>query len=622
MPLNLAPKTIAITGLISSLLFCSFSAAKKPVVKVAPVIVKQESTNRIKMSNGILEIAIDPQRGGRIFEARVKGSGNLANHDWGMASDQPLGLDWNMFRHHPYAARILKKGPQTGAVELTCRLEGQGEVVKIISLKPGENKVYVDYKVTNLGPEKKGVFSVFANFLEVNKQGKSPVVVYPRLKQPLAVEDIPHSDVGVYDKYNVDEMTQARLDGYDPETGYTVRTITYDKNVQMTAVGTAQKYYISMETFYSNDWKKGETHPYSMVIEFVKGIPDPKVAQLLKENAQMQEVKTKSSPPPFPGQKLILSGAFMNLGGLLDRYADPEMCKKELDAMVAIKMDTMIIDTAYPDGAFFDSKLMPSLIKGKDPIENILSYADAHGMKCFLNTGHLTNEWEFMNPEQGKELVEKNKKFDKELFDRYAKHPSFAGWYINYELCDGLLRSEVTRNQLCPLFAELADYLKSLTPGKPVAIAPYFTTNLPPGKFGDLWKDIMVRCHINILMMQDSIGAVNVSGSEEDRFAHLAAYYGDLYRVCKEIGVQCWSDLEVFRQTHGAPIDTKPWSAQPAPADRVIKQIEIEQEYVEKIVIFDYPHYLSPLDPLPNEFGDRATRLYNDYKAYIENRNK
>ncbi len=610
-----------VAGITAGLMMCSFAMGKKPAVQVKS-LKSDGDKSKIRMINGILDITIDPQRGGRIFDARVNGSGNLANRDWGFVSDQPLGLDWNLFRHHPYEAKILKKGPQSGAVQLACRLEGQGEITKIIRLKPNDNKIYVEYKVTNLGPEKKAVFSVFANFLEVNKQGKYPVVVYPHLKRTLNLEDIPHSDVGVYDKYSVEEMAQARLDGYDPETGYTVRTLTHDKNVQMTAVGTAQKYYISMETFYANDWKPGETHPYSMEIEFVKGIPNPQVAQLLKENAKMQEIKTHAAPPPYPGQKLGLTGAFMNMGGVLERYSDPELCRQEMDAMVAIKMDTVIIDTAYPDGAFFSSKLMPSLTNGKDPIENMMAYADKHGMKCYLNTGHLTNDWAFMNPGQAQELLQKNMKFDQELFDRYGKHPSFAGWYINYELCDGLLRSEETRKQICPLFAEMADYLKKLTPGKPVAIAPYFTTNLPPGRFGDLWKDIMLRCHIDILMMQDSIGAVNVSGSEADRFKHLAAYYGDLHRVCKEIGVQFWTDLEVFRQTHGAPIDTNPWKAQPAPIDRLIRQIEIEQEYVEKIVIFDYPHYLSPLEPLPDEFGDRGTVLYNGYKAFIENRNK
>jgi hypothetical protein len=65
--------------------------------------------------------------------------------------------------------------------------------------------------------------------------------------------------------------------------------------------------------------------------------------------------------------------------------------------------------------------------------------------------------------------------------------------------------------------------------------------------------------------------------------------------------VKFWSDLEVF--------DIRDWS--PAPAERIISQAKTVTPYVEKIVIWEFNHYMSP------HRWEKGEKLYEDYRKSL-----
>lgn len=599
----------------------SDSTKNTPIVQVIEKDVNNDGISEIIMDNGLIHLIIYPKKGGRVFNLQLTGKSNIAHQDWGMISDHPLGIDWDQFRDQPYSYTVISKNSNIGKVKLSCSISGKGKVEKTITLHANEQKIDVDYAITNLGSKLDRVKTVFTSFMAVDQRYPTPIVGYAPWKKESADTELPNSDIGIYDKYDMSDLNQSWFEAYNPKTDITLRVSTSDTTITEIATGTAEKYYLSLELHYLENWRPNETKWYHTTLDLTSGTRTEKIVQFLKGYDQFQEKKETVSAVPYPNQKMGITGAFINLGGLLERYADQAMMEKEMDAFRAIKFDTVIIDSAYPDSAFFPSKIIKPYNPTLDPIEKVCAYADKYGIQVHISIGALSDDWESMNTVQLNEVANKQKQVIAELNQRYSHHKSFAGWYIPYELCDAPLRIAERRQKVCGFFAVLADYCHKLTPGKAVSIAPYFTTNLVPTEFSSFWQEVITACHVDILMMQDSIGAVNVSSNEEVRFKYLPAYYAALYQACKTANVKFWTDLEVFRQIHGIPVDTKPWSGEPAPFERVKRQIEIEQQYVEKIVCFDYPHYLSPNNPLLS-FGDKGKKLYNTYREYIKTVNK
>jgi hypothetical protein len=102
--------------------------------------------------------------------------------------------------------------------------------------------------------------------------------------------------------------------------------------------------------------------------------------------------------------------------------------------------------------------------------------------------------------------------------------------------------------------------------------------------------------------MQDGVGTHRTTAEES------ALVYAALAPVCKKHGARLWADVEIFDQTHGSPVDDKGWSAKAAPLDRVLKQADLASPYVEKTIIFEYLHYMSPRLKQP---------LYKQYRGTL-----
>jgi len=228
-------------------------------------------------------------------------------------------------------------------------------------------------------------------------------------------------------------------------------------------------------------------------------------------------------------------------------------------------------------------------------------------MRVFLGLAMTSIWWkgEF-NEEFLQGELRRNKKVVKELWERYSSFSSFAGWYIPYEIGDIYSRNDETRVLLTEFIAELTAFCHQTSGGKPVAISAYFSGELDPAEYGDLWKKIFASADIDIMVLQDGAGSHLLS--LELAMRRFAA----LKRVCESEGIKLWSYLEIFDQIHGWPIDSKPREVVTADLGKVLEQIDAEEEYVDKILCFEFSRYMSP------QQNEASKRLYEDYMRFYK----
>ena len=310
---------------------------------------------------------------------------------------------------------------------------------------------------------------------------------------------------------------------------------------------------------------------------------------------------------PYPGQELVISGSFLSLSGSMgEQFADPIWCEQKLLWLKEIGMDTLIIYTGWEKSAIYPSKLVDGIFGELDPLDTILQVSSRIGFRIYVGVPFMSSYWMVFSPDELNDVVSSTELRLQELKQRYGHYPAFAGWYIPYELCDAFV---LHRPDLTKFVARLAAICQGLLPDKPVMNAPYFRTTLPIPEFKELWNRILQEANIQILAMQDSVG---VNGPfAEMRLAELGVYYAALSEVCEENEVKFWTDLELFDQEHGAPLDYEPWSAQAATGERIIEQVEAQSQYVEKIVCFEFFHHLDP------ERGLKQRESFETYENWV-----
>jgi hypothetical protein len=240
-----------------------------------------------------------------------------------------------------------------------------------------------------------------------------------------------------------------------------------------------------------------------------------------------------------------------------------------------------------------------------EPLRHMLDAAERLEMQVFLGLGLDPAFW------QGRfdpvASAEENIALMMRLEELYGASPALAGWYLPEEIDD---RRFVATDAHEAIIA----YLEAVTraaherTGRPVMVAPYFGMN-PNGPAYAAWWDVtLARAPIDIIAMQDGVGTRRTTTEEG------VGVFEALAEVAARHGAALWSDLEVFEQVHGWPVDAGPWQARPATIEQVLHQLELEAPHVEKIVVFDFTHYMSP------RLGGAAEELYRGYQAYLEAR--
>ena len=88
-------------------------------------------------------------------------------------------------------------------------------------------------------------------------------------------------------------------------------------------------------------------------------------------------------------------------------------------------------------------------------------------------------------------------------------------------------------------------------------------------------------------------------------FDDLEAYVKATAEVCGKHDIAFWSNLETFDRDVG-------WRFPPIEWTKMRYKMEVVQPYVEKIITFEAPHFLSPLSMFPS-----AGKLYERYMEFV-----
>jgi hypothetical protein len=91
-------------------------------------------------------------------------------------------------------------------------------------------------------------------------------------------------------------------------------------------------------------------------------------------------------------------------------------------------------------------------------------------------------------------------------------------------------------------------------------------------------------------------------------FRELESFVKATHEVFEKHGVAYWSNLETFDRD-------MPWRFPPIEWMKMKHKLEVVQPYVEKIITFEAPHFLSPYSMFPS-----AANLYQRYMDYIRKR--
>jgi len=240
-----------------------------------------------------------------------------------------------------------------------------------------------------------------------------------------------------------------------------------------------------------------------------------------------------------------------------------------------------------------------------DPIGTILAAAEQRDMLVWLGLSLDPNYWQgVFDPAAS---AASNTALLLELESLYGTSPALAGYYLPEEIDDRSFVSATAHEAMIQYLAAMVEAAHDQV-GRPVMVAPYFGIAPDGEAYAAWWDTTLARAPVDIIAMQDGVGTRRTTAAEG------VPVYAALAKVAAKHQVALWSDLEVFEQTHGWPVDDLAWQAQSARIETVLEQLALEAPYVAKFVTFDFTHHMSP------RLGGKAAELYRGYQEYLEGR--
>ena len=240
-----------------------------------------------------------------------------------------------------------------------------------------------------------------------------------------------------------------------------------------------------------------------------------------------------------------------------------------------------------------------------EPLLHMLAAAEQLDMQVWLGLGLDPSFWQ--GQFDAEQAAAQNIDIMLRLHELYGASPALAGWYLPEEINDRTFVGADIHEAMIRYLAAVADAAHAQT-GKPVMVAPYFGMTPDAAAYAAWWDTTLERADIDVIAMQDGVGTRRTTTEEG------VPVFAALADVAAKHDVALWSDLEIFEQVHGWPVDEAAWQARPADIERVLHQLELEAPHVAKFVAFDFAHYMSP------RLGGPAEALYHAYRAYLEGR--
>lgn len=284
----------------------------------------------------------------------------------------------------------------------------------------------------------------------------------------------------------------------------------------------------------------------------------------------------------------------------------PAQWRQELHAMKEAGIDTIVLQWMQNDDnrffAYHPWDEEGQYAWDKDVTEQILNYADTHGMKVYVGLAFNKGWWTKWNDRPFLAETQRNNiAFMSYLWLRYAHHRSMRGWYIPYEIMDSDYGPEAMEN-LRGLLSSLSRTGDKLFTGRKmkVAFSVYFQAHFTPERTTEIFTNLLQGSDVDILMVQDGVGA-NEWQNELQPGGKVESYLKAFNQAGANVGIPVWTILESFQKKAPGVNEFKP-----ASIEQLRNQLDIEGPISTKIITFDFFHYLSPLR------GETQKALYEE----------
>jgi hypothetical protein len=279
--------------------------------------------------------------------------------------------------------------------------------------------------------------------------------------------------------------------------------------------------------------------------------------------------------------------------------------EREFDAFAEAGLDTVILirtgcgpRLACPSKAVADR--VPTLPVYVDLVRLFLDLAADRGIDFYLG---LYDSNHFWYRHDWRTEVDINREFITEMWERYGESPAFRGWYLPHETTDSSLR-------ILDINTTLARQTKELT-GLPVLISPYYMGRADiaghlsprtPEEHQRVWTEIFDRYEglVDYCAFQDATTDL----------LKLAEYSQATAEAAAGRGITLWSNAETFDRD-------MPIRFPPADWRKLAHRLDVVQPYVEKIITFEFPHFMSP-----NSMWPSARGLYDRYQEFVADRTR
>ncbi|AQQ71971.1 hypothetical protein SMSP2_02350 [Limihaloglobus sulfuriphilus] len=302
-----------------------------------------------------------------------------------------------------------------------------------------------------------------------------------------------------------------------------------------------------------------------------------------------------------------ISGAFIQINPHMAGYSQSDW-EEEVSLMKQCGMDTVIVSASISDGgkAHYQSSLDFVTEVADTALTKILTACDANQMKCFVGLVHDNRWWSSIGDEAVlSSMAANNIAAADELLSVAAEHASFAGWYVTEEIVFNVWSGDNRDMLINTLLNPVVEHLKSITPDKPAATAPYvYDITAGADNCRQWWDNLLSRVDFDIVMFQDGFGA-DINRKPE----LIVPYFKGLRQACIDNGAELWNDLEVFNQPD--------WTAKTF--SDVRWQISLNEKHVSKIVTWEW-FYITPTQRMRSDV--RTVDRQNLYaKLLSHNRN-
>jgi hypothetical protein len=296
-------------------------------------------------------------------------------------------------------------------------------------------------------------------------------------------------------------------------------------------------------------------------------------------------------PEPLP-----ITGTFLDEISLdiPSQHWGEEEWRADFDAMDALGIDTVVIIR----GGLKEKTIFPSRVIDTHPEQDLarmfLDLAGERSMNLFFGT---YDSWDWARGGTWREEIAINRRFMREIWERYGSYSAFAGWYLSHE-------TSHRQFHFPEVYRELSEAAVQLTPEKPVLISPFYPSRkiygengMEPEQFADEWRAMLEGVEtIDYVAFQDGTADLD----ELDR------YLAQARLVMDELGIELWNNAETFSREWGEEFP-------PLGFEELRQKMVIAQRYATKNITFEFSHFMSPNARYPG-----ARDLHRRYCEYFQ----